>query len=139
MGHARVKVGIVSNIAQPLADFIDGRLLLGCILLLVVSAVLSAVVDNIHYVATMAPVVASLAADLPAGTDETPLWWSLALGADLGGNATPVGASANLIVLAIAATNGHAVSFGRFARYGVLVTTLTLALSALYVYLRYFA
>ena len=113
-----VKVGVVESIAESLAEFIDGRLLLGCLLLLVVSAFLSAVVDNIPYVATMAPIVATLVADLPAGTDGDPLWWSLAAGADLGGNATPVGASANLIVLAIAARHGHSISFGRFVRFG---------------------
>ncbi len=138
MVGALVKVGIVSSIASWLADVIDGRLLLGCLLLLGVSAVLSAVVDNIPYVATMAPIVGTLAADLPAGTDSTPLWWSLALGADLGGNATPVGASANLIVLAIAARHGHTISFGKFVRQGVVITLMTLSLSALYIWARYF-
>ena len=138
MVGALVKVGIVGSIAAWLADLIDGRLLLGCLLLLAVSAVLSALVDNIPYVATMAPIVAALAADLPSGTDGTPLWWSLALGADLGGNATPVGASANLIVLAITARHGHHISFGKFTRYGITVTVLTLALSAVYIYARYF-
>ncbi|HET7385594.1 MAG TPA: ArsB/NhaD family transporter [Nocardioidaceae bacterium] len=139
MVGALVKVGTVDSIANWLADLIDGRLLLGCILLLVVSALLSAVIDNIPYVATMAPIVGTLAASLPQGTDAQPLWWSLALGADLGGNATPIGASANLIVLAVAARHGHVISFGHFVRYGVVVTTVTIAVSAAYLYLRYFA
>ena len=139
MVGALVKTGVIGSIADSLAGMIHGRLLLGCLLLLLVSAVLSAIVDNIPYVATMAPIVATLAADLPAGTDAQPLWWSLALGADLGGNGTPIGASANLIVLAIAARHGHTVSFARFVRYGAAVTAVTIALSAGYVYLRYFA
>ncbi|MEO9137553.1 MAG: ArsB/NhaD family transporter [Jatrophihabitans sp.] len=138
MVGALVKVGIVESIAERFADLIDGRLLMGCLLLLVVSAVLSAIVDNIPYVATMTPIVATIVAGLPAGTDGDPLWWSLALGADLGGNATPVGASANLIVLAIAARNGYTISFGRFVKYGLVVSVVTIGVSALYVYLRYF-
>jgi Na+/H+ antiporter NhaD/arsenite permease-like protein len=138
MVGALVKAGVVGSIAGWLADIIDGRLLLGCMLLLVVSAAVSALVDNIPYVATMTPIVATLAASLPAGADPQPLWWSLALGADLGGNATPIGASANLIVLAIAARQCQPISFGRFVRYGLVVTTVTITLSAAYIYLRYF-
>ena len=139
MVGALVKVGIVADIASWLADLIDGRLLLGSMLLLGVSAVLSAVVDNIPYVVTMAPVVDTIAADLPAGTNAEPLWWSLALGADLGGNATPIGASANIVILAIAARHGHRISFGQFVRYGALTTAITIAVSSGYLWLRYFA
>jgi Na+/H+ antiporter NhaD/arsenite permease-like protein len=102
------------------------------------SAVLSAIVDNIPYVATMSPVVAELvAAD---GTDRSQvLWWSLALGADLGGNATAIGASANVIVLGIAERAGKPISFWEFTRYGLVVTVVTVALAMPYLYLRYFA
>ena len=71
MVGALVKVGVIGSIAQWLAGLIDGRLLVGSLLLLAVSAVLSAVVDNIPYVATMAPIVVTVAADLPAATDAT--------------------------------------------------------------------
>lgn len=138
MVGALIKVGIVGRIANMLAEAIDGRLLLGSILLMVVSAVLSAVVDNIPYVATMAPVVDAIAAGIPAGTSADPLWWSLAIGADLGGNATPIGASANIVILAIAARHGHHISFGRFVRYGMLTVASTIAISIGYVWLRYF-
>ena len=88
-------------------------------LLLGVSALLSGIVDNIPYVATMSPVVAELVASAqPGGADPNVLWWALALGADLGGNATAVGASANVVVLGIAERSGHRISFWRFTRYG---------------------
>ncbi len=139
MVGALVKVGAIDTLAEWISDAIDGRVFIGVLILLAVSAVLSAVVDNIPYVATMAPVVASVAASLPAGTEAEPLWWALALGADLGGNATPIGASANIVILAIAARDGERISFGRFMRYGLLTTVVTLAVAAPYLWLRYFA
>jgi hypothetical protein len=77
---------------------------------------LSAIVDNIPYVATMSPVVAGLADQ--AGPGGGVLWWALALGADLGGNATAVGASANVVALGVAEREGHRISFWEFSRYG---------------------
>jgi Na+/H+ antiporter NhaD/arsenite permease-like protein len=139
MVGALVKVGAIQHLADALANRMDGNLLGGSLLLLGASAVLSAVVDNIPYVATMTPVVSTLANDLPPGTDPNPLWWSLALGADLGGNATPIGASANIVILAIAAKSGERITFGQFVRYGSIVTATTLAIASLYVWLRYFA
>jgi Na+/H+ antiporter NhaD/arsenite permease-like protein len=66
------------------------------------------------------------------------LWWSLALGADLGGNATAVGASANVVVLGIAERAGHRISFWQFTKYGLVVATITIAISMPYLWLRYF-
>jgi Na+/H+ antiporter NhaD/arsenite permease-like protein len=97
------------------------------------SAVASGIVDNIPYTTTMIPVVQSLGQTMPVG----PLWWSLALGADLGGNATLVGASANVVVASLAERSGYPISFGRFLRYGVATTVLSLVLATLYVWLRY--
>ena len=116
MVGALVKVGAVGRFATLIGDLVDGRLLFGSLLLLGASAVLSGLVDNIPYVATMAPVVGTMADDLPAGTSADPLWWSLALGADLGGNATPIGASANIVILAIAAKAGHPITFLEFVQ-----------------------
>jgi len=65
-------------------------------------------------------------------------WWSLALGADLGGNTTAVGASANVVMLGIAARNGHPISFWTFTKYGLVVAPVTIAISWVYVALRYF-
>ena len=67
------------------------------------------------------------------------LWWALALGADLGGNATAVGASANVVVIGIAARNGHPISFWTFTKYGLVVAVTTIALCWPYLWLRYYA
>jgi Na+/H+ antiporter NhaD/arsenite permease-like protein len=81
----------------------------------------------------MVPIVRELGQSMPV----EPLWWSLALGACLGGNATAVGASANVIVLSLADRAGYKISFGRFLKYGVIVTVVSLLVSTLYVWLRY--
>ena len=83
-----------------------------------VSGALSAIVENIPYVATMAPVTATLVQDFQGDGDATVLWWSLALGADLGGSATAIGASANVVILGLAQRAGQPISFLAFTRYG---------------------
>jgi Na+/H+ antiporter NhaD/arsenite permease-like protein len=72
------------------------------------------------------------------GPEAMSLWWALALGADLGGNATAVGASANVVVTGIAARQGHPISFAQFTRYGIVVTAVTVLLAWPYIWLRYF-
>jgi Na+/H+ antiporter NhaD/arsenite permease-like protein len=101
------------------------------------SAVLSGIVDNIPYVATMAPITSDLVESM-GGNGSHVLWWALALGADLGGNATAIGASANVVVLGIAERNRTPISFWQFTKYGLVVTAVTVSLSAVYVWLRYF-
>src|SRR5688572_21325508 len=137
MVGALVNTGVIDTISRAAADAVEGRLLLASMGLLWGSAMLSAIVDNIPYVATMSPVVADLvAAD---GTDRSQvLWWALALGADLGGNATAVGASANVIVLGIAERAGKPITFWKFTKYGLVVTAITVALAMPYLWLRYF-
>ncbi len=139
MVGALVEVGVVGDLAAKATSAVGGNYFLASSLLLGVSGLLSGVVDNIPYVATMAPLVSDLvrAGHGAAGADAS--WWALALGADLGGNATAVGASANVVVLGIAARNGHPISFWQFTRYGVLVTAVTVVIAWVYVALRYFA
>ncbi len=139
MVGALVKTGAVDRIASSLADATNGDVPRAMLLLLVVSAVLSAIVDNIPYVATMTPVVATLIADLNSGHDPNVLWWALALGADLGGNATIIGASANVVIAGAAGRAGHPIRFVEFAKYGVPVTILTVLISGAYLWLRYIA
>jgi Na+/H+ antiporter NhaD/arsenite permease-like protein len=136
MVGALVKTGVIEDLAAWVIDVTGGDLFAATMLILVVSAVLSAIVDNIPYVATMAPLVASLAATIPG--DTTVLWWALALGADLGGNATSIGASANVVALGVAERAGFKIRFVEFLRYGVPVTLVTVAISAVYLWLRYF-
>jgi Na+/H+ antiporter NhaD/arsenite permease-like protein len=71
--------------------------------------------------------------------DTEPLWWSLALGASLGGNATVIGASANVVIASLADRAGHPITFGAFLRYGVVVTLVSLLIATAYVWLRYLA
>jgi Na+/H+ antiporter NhaD/arsenite permease-like protein len=108
-------------------------------LLLWASGLLSAIVDNIPYVATMAPVTATLVQDLGGGPEATVLWWSLALGADLGGNATAIGASANVVILGLAQRSGQPISFLEFTKYGAVVAVVTMLVCVPYLWLRYFA
>ena len=92
--------------------------------------IVGAIVDNIPYTATAIPVVERLIAD---GLPAAPLWWSLALGACLGGNLTLVGASANIVVANQAARAGHQIGFFEFMRYGAVVTIASLAIATGYV------
>jgi Na+/H+ antiporter NhaD/arsenite permease-like protein len=136
MVGALVQTGSIDRIATAAADATEGRLLLATMVLLWASAALSAIVDNIPYVATMSPVVAELVH--ANGPPSRVLWWSLALGADLGGNATAVGASANVVVLGVAARAGRRISFWEFTKYGLVVTVITVAIAMPYLWLRYF-
>lgn len=134
-----VATGVIDTIARAAAEATAGRLLLATMVLLWASAALSAIIDNIPYVATMSPIVAEIVAGHGANDDSQVLWWSLALGADLGGNATAIGASANVVVLGIAERNGARISFWDFSKYGLIVTVITVAISSVYLWLRYFA
>ncbi len=132
-----VKAGVIEALADRLIEFTDGRLFLATALLLVASAVLSGLVDNIPYVATIVPLVGALAAAIPG--DTTVLWWALALGAGLGGNATSIGASANVVVLGVAERAGSRIRFTQFLRQGLPVTAISVAVALAYLWLRYFA
>jgi Na+/H+ antiporter NhaD/arsenite permease-like protein len=87
----------------------------------------------------MTPLVQNLVDAGQGDPQARALWWALALGADLGGNATAVGASANVVVLGIAARNGHPISFWKFTKYGIVVAFVTVAISWGYLWLRYYA
>ncbi|MCB1287277.1 MAG: ArsB/NhaD family transporter [Mycobacterium sp.] len=136
---ALVKTGVIGQIAQLAGQATGGNALPAAMGILVISALLSGVIDNIPYVATMSPVVADLTTTIADPVAAQSLWWSLAMGADFGGNLTAVGASANVVMLGIAAREGHPISFWEFSRKGAVVTVLTIALAAPYVWLRYFA
>jgi Na+/H+ antiporter NhaD/arsenite permease-like protein len=130
-----VEVGALDAVAEAAEAATGGSLLVAVMLILLVSGALSGLVDNIPYVAAMTPVVAGLTAGLGAGNV---LWWALALGADLGGNATVVGASANVVVVGIARRAGYPIRFAEFLGYGVVVTALSMVVSAAYLWVRYF-
>jgi Na+/H+ antiporter NhaD/arsenite permease-like protein len=131
-----INTGVIGGISEAAAGATEGRLGVAVTGLLWGSAVLSALVDNIPYVATMTPIVAELV-DTAGGGNGQVLWWALALGADLGGNATAIGASANVVVLGIAERNRQPIGFWTFTRYGLIVTAVTIALAMPYLWLRY--
>jgi Na+/H+ antiporter NhaD/arsenite permease-like protein len=128
-----IEVGLIGAVADALIAITGGELAPASLLILWVSAILSGIIDNIPYTATMIPVVSELA----AGHETDALWWSLAIGADFGGNATVIGASANVILASMAEREGHPVKFGTFLRYGLPVTLGCMLVSTLYVWLRY--
>jgi Na+/H+ antiporter NhaD/arsenite permease-like protein len=138
MVGALVATGVIDRVAQAATAAIGGRVALASIVLLWASAALSAIVDNIPYVATMAPIVSELVHASGGAHNTNVLWWSLALGAGLGGNATAIGASANVVMLGLAERSGQRISFWEFTRYGIVVTVVTVAVCMPYLWLRYF-
>jgi Na+/H+ antiporter NhaD/arsenite permease-like protein len=136
---ALVKTGVIGKIAEAAARATGGDPLTATMLILFVSALLSGVIDNIPYTAAMSPIVLQLTQGIADPVQADALWWSLAIGADFGGNLTAIGASANVVVLGIAMRSGSPISFWEFTRKGAIVTVLTVLLAAPYLWLRYFA
>lgn len=130
MVGALVHVGAMGAFADFLAGVVGTDAGIAGIVILWVSALLSGVVDNIPYVASMVPVVAQLK-DVLHPIDDS-MWWALAAGADFGGNLTIVGASANVVAIGLAAAKGYKISFAKFAAYGVPVTLVSVAVATPY-------
>ena len=128
-----VKAGLIERLAQGALRLTGGDLTATSLLILWMSAILSGIVDNIPYTATMLPVVEQLGRVMP----ELPLWVALILGADLGGNLTLIGASANVIVAGMAEEAGHPIRFSEFLKYGIVVTFASMVVCTLYLWLRY--
>ncbi|UOR12203.1 ArsB/NhaD family transporter [Halobacillus amylolyticus] len=129
------KVGIIDEIARGMMVISGGDMPVTSMMMLWISGLLSGIVDNIPFVAAMIPVVQELQGYGMMNVD--PIWWSLALGACLGGNATLIGASANVVVAGIAASHKHPIPFIKFALYGIPVMLLSLLICSVYVFLRY--
>lgn len=130
--------GGIGFLADKLIQLTHGSLQVATMFILWGSGILSGIIDNIPYTATMAPLIAQVQHTLPyAGPGHHPLWWALSLGACLGGNLTIIGAAANVIVSETATTKGHPISFMRFMKYGALATFVSLTISSIYLYIRY--
>lgn len=130
-----IETGIIADIAQEAVAITGGDVTATALLVLWLSAIVSSVLDNIPFVATMIPLIENMGAMGVSNLE--PVWWSLALGACLGGNGTLVGASANLIVAGLAAERGIKITFIRYFKVGFPIMLLTIVLSTIYVYLRY--
>ncbi len=128
-----VAAGLIDMAAAWLIELTGGNLRVTTLSLLWFSAVASGIVDNIPYATTMLPIVEALGEVMPV----MPLWWALALGADLGGNLTLVGASANVVAASIAERSGHKLTFGMFLRYGVVTVIVSLSISTVWLWWRY--
>jgi len=135
---ALVQVGIIGYLGQAAARAMHGDELLGATGLLLGSTVIGALVDNIPYTTAMMPIAQSMVESTGHVGAASPLWWSFIFGADLGGNATAVGAGANVVVLGIAAKWGHPISFWDFTKRGLVVTAVTVFVAGVYVWLRFF-
>ncbi|MBA7581902.1 putative transporter [subsurface metagenome] len=127
--------GVLEMLANYIGTVSGGSLMLVIPLILWISAFASAIVDNIPFAATMVPVIIKLSKT--AGLKLPTLAWTLALGTDIGGNATPIGASANVVGTAIAEREGHPISWGRFCKYAIPATIMVLGLCWLYLLIRY--
>ncbi|MFD5123544.1 SLC13 family permease [Streptomyces sp. NPDC058385] len=139
MVGAMVQTGVIADLGEAAADATGGNLLRTAMALVFGSAVPSAIIDNIPFVASVSPIVAEVVAASGGAEQAEMLWWAFALGADLGGNATIIASSANVVVIGIAEREGHHISFWQFSRYGLIVTAVTVTVAAAYVWLRYFA
>ncbi len=129
------ETGLLKMLAEYIGEVSGGNMLLMIPVILWISAFASAIVDNIPFAATMVPVILNLSQI--TGLPLPPLAWTLALGTDIGGNATPIGASANVVGTAIAKKEGYPISWGRFCRYALPATFIVIALCWLYLVVRY--
>ena len=136
--HGVEKTGALGALARELMRLTRGNPAVTASAILWLSAIASAIVDNVPFVAAMLPLTKALGPDLGGSAALTPLWWALALGASLGGNGTLIGASANLTVAGIAQRNGVRFDFATYTKYAAPLTLVSLAICQLYLWLRYF-
>lgn len=129
------QTGVLSVIADFIARVSGGNLTLIIAIILWGAAIASAFVDNIPLAATMIPVIKSMSSML--GIDVNILAWTLALGTDIGGNATPIGASANVVGTSVAAKSGYPISWGKYCRYAVPATLIVIVISMISLFVKY--
>ena len=130
------QTGVLKILAGIIEKVSGGNIALMIAIIVIVSAVASAFIDNIPFAATMIPVITSLAATTP-GIDITVLSWALAMGTDIGGSATPIGASANVVGIATAAKEGHIIKWGKYCKAMAPATVIVIAVSLVMIYVRY--
>lgn len=130
------QTGILAVIADFIATISGDNAMLMIAIVLWISAIASAFVDNIPFAATMIPIIKSLSE--MAGIDLSVLSWTLAMGTDIGGSGTPIGASANVVGIAVASKNGHVIGWGKYCKYAAPATIIVIVVSMLCIYVRYF-
>jgi Na+/H+ antiporter NhaD/arsenite permease-like protein len=130
---------VIKELADVASHVAQGDAWRATLLLLTISFTLGSVINNVPYAAAMTPIVAQFADTIPGHASSGVLWWALLLGTVMGGNLTPVGASANIVAVGIAGRSGHPVSFWDFTKRGAAVTAMSFVLCLGYLWLRYFA
>lgn len=130
--------GVLSMLGQKFIEITEGSISKASLLIVWVSTIVSGAIDNIPFVATMIPMLKSMEPALGGREAMMPVWWALSLGACFGGNATLIGASANVIVAGMAARHGNPISFLGFMKWSVPITLITVALATTYIYIQYF-
>lgn len=129
------ETGVIDQLATLLIGMTGGNLVLTMLIILWVSAIVSSFLDNIPFVATLIPMILAIQAE--SGMDVTPLWWALSLGACLGGNGTLIGASANVVLSGISNKNGYPITFMSYLKVGFPMMILSVAISMVYLLLRF--
>lgn len=129
------ETGVLGLITQLIADASKGNHVIMVIIIIWISAISSAFIDNIPFAATMIPVITAMAAT--QNIELATLAWALSLGTDLGGNATPIGASANVMGISVASKSGNQITWGRYCKYCAPATILVVLISTVYIILRY--
>lgn len=129
------QTGVLEIIAEFIGEVSGGNIIIMVAIIVWVSAIASAFVDNIPFAATMIPVIKSLAAT--TGTDINTLAWTLAVGTDIGGSATPIGASANVVGTSVAAKSGYMIGWGRYCKTAVPATIIVITVSMIMIFVRY--
>jgi len=128
------ETGVIGQLAKLVIDMTKGHAIMTMMVLLWASALLSSVLDNIPFVATLIPLVLALG---ESGIDVTPLWWAISLGACLGGNGTLIGASANVVLSGISGKHGYPISFKEYTKVGFPVMIMSVVLAMIYLLIRY--
>ena len=130
------ETGVLEILAGFIGSVSGGNIAVMIAIIIIVSAVASAFIDNIPFAATMIPVITDLASDV-AGVNLTVLAWALAIGTDIGGSATPIGASANVVGIATAAREGHIIKWGKYCKYMVPAAIIVILISMIMIYVEY--
>ncbi len=129
-----VETGVIDQLANLIINLTADKPIITMLILLWASALLSCILDNIPFVATLIPLIIAMG---NSGIDVAPLWWAISLGACLGGNGTLIGASANVVLSGISAKHGHPITFNQFLKVGFPTMIMSVAISTVYLVLRY--
>lgn len=135
--HGVDSTGLLKLLADKMLALTGGNLTATSMIILWSSAILSAIIDNIPFVATMIPLIKAMAPTFGGPEGLMPLWWALSLGACLGGNGTLIGASANLVVAGFAERAGQPIRFMQYTLMAFPIMLMSIAISMVYLYWRY--